>query len=113
MQDVGATFGPHKVNLARWHDLPIWADRSRCLVSMAHLPFDGATFPDAAISESGRALLAGLLTSLADEDVRQIFRDARFPEFHTATDDTRDLDAWTAAFRYRVDQIASTRCPKV
>jgi hypothetical protein len=111
MQDLGATFGPHKVNLARWHDQPIWADRSRCLVSMSHLPFNGATFPDATISEPGRALLAGALTALSDEDVRQIFRDARFPEFHAATADARDLDAWTAAFRHRVDQIASTRCP--
>ncbi len=112
IQDVGATFGPHKVNLARWHDQPIWADRSRCLVSMAHLPFGGATFPDAAISESGRAMLAGRLTSLGDEAVRQIFRDARFAEFHSATPDERDLDAWTAAFRHRVDQIAGTRCPE-
>ena len=61
LQDVGATFGPAKVNLARWHDLPIWTDRATCTVSMRTLPFHGSTFPDARISEAGRALFAGRL----------------------------------------------------
>jgi len=34
------------------------------------------------------------------------------PEFHSATDDRRDLEAWVAAFGHRVDQIATTGpCP--
>jgi hypothetical protein len=110
MQDVGATFGPNKVNLERWRAEPIWADRLRCRVSMANLPFNGATFPDATISEGGRALLASELARLTDDDVRRIFSDARFPEFYPGTDNERDLAAWTAAFNHRVAQIASNRC---
>ena len=107
IQDLGSTFGPMKVNLAQWRGLPVWSDARRCQVSMHGLPFDGATFPDWEISEEGRLLLARSLSALSTEDVRQLFADARFPEFYSATDDDRDLDAWTAAFRHRVDQIVA------
>lgn len=111
LQDVGATFGPTKVNLARWRSEPIWTDRARCLVSMARLPFHGATFPDARISEAGRALLANSLATISRQRIRALFTEARFPQFHAGTDDERDLDAWVAAFEHRVDQIARATCP--
>jgi hypothetical protein len=111
MQDLGATFGPTKVALARWRDLPIWADRRRCLVSMKTLPHDGATFEDARISEEGRATLARQLSALSEDDIRDIFRAARFPEYQSGPDDGRDLDAWTGAFKDRVAQIANATCP--
>ena len=106
MQDVGATFGPTKVNLARWHDLPVWTDRRSCSVSMKAMPFHGGTFPDAQISDAGRSLLAQRLARLSDDDIRSIFEYARFPEFHTGTDDERDLAAWVAAFKHRAQQVA-------
>ncbi len=111
IQDLGATFGPAKVNLARWNDLPIWRDRDTCRVSMRALPFDGATFVDATISEAGRALLAGRLAVIGDAEIERVFAEARFPQFQAGTADDRDLKAWTAAFRRRADQIASVRCP--
>ena len=112
IQDLGATFGPTKVNLVRWRSLPIWADRSRCTVSMRALPYMGATFKDAGISEEGRLQLARQLSALDEEAIRALFTDARFPEFYSATDDTRDLDEWTAAFRDRVNQIVTAGpCP--
>lgn len=112
IQDLGATFGPEKVNLARWRDLPVWADRQRCIVSMRTLPYMGATFRDVEISEEGRAQLARQLSALDESAVRTLFADARFPQFYSGTDDTRDLDAWTAAFRSRVDQIVTAGpCP--
>jgi hypothetical protein len=114
IQDVGATFGPAKVNLAGWRDLPIWTDANACVVSMRHLPSHGATFPDARISEEGRLLLSQRLARLSDADVRTMFAEARFPQFYAATAERRDLDAWTAAFRSRVDQIANAGpCPSV
>jgi hypothetical protein len=58
IQDLGASFGPPKVNLARWRDLPVWHDRTTCMLSMRALPFEGATFEDVTISEAGRALAA-------------------------------------------------------
>jgi hypothetical protein len=113
IHDLGATFGPPKVNLAAWRSLPVWADRRQCLVSMRRLPWQGATFPDALISEEGRVQLARQLTALSRDDVRELFRQARFPDYHSGTDDERDLDAWTSAFEHRVDQIVSAGpCPE-
>ena len=112
MQDIGATFGPTKVNLAAWRRDPIWANAGECRVTMKHLPYRGATFPDAQISEAGRRQLAGRLGTLPDSEVRRIFADARFHEFYSATDDERDLNAWIAAFKHRVDQIVDAGpCP--
>ena len=112
MQDVGATFGPMKVNLERWRSIPVWQDAAQCTVSMRQLPWQGATFSDTAISEEGRALLAERLAALTQVEIRALFAGARFPEFYAATDDDRDLDAWTTAFRQRVDQVVSAGpCP--
>jgi hypothetical protein len=112
IQDLGATFGPVKANLSGWRDRPIWLNRRECRVTMRDLPFRGATYPDVQISEAGRVQLAERLAALSDEDVRRIFFDARFPDFYSGTDDEQDLDAWTAAFRSRVDQIVNAGpCP--
>jgi hypothetical protein len=111
IQDLGATFGPMKANLARWRDLPVWHDRDTCAVTMRTLPYRGATFPDAVISEAGRARLAARLTTLAPDDVRRLFEYARFPQYQSSTGDEKDLHAWTAAFRDRVNQIQQARCP--
>lgn len=112
IQDLGATFGPAKVNLTAWRDLPVWADRRSCTVSMRSLPYNGATFPEARISEAGRLQLARQLSQLSSNAVRSLFTDARFPEYHSGTDDERDLEVWMAAFRHRVDQITTGEpCP--
>jgi hypothetical protein len=112
IQDLGASFGPSKVNLERWRTLPVWADARTCAVSMHNLPFRGATFPDTRISEEGRALLARELARLSDDDLRALFAGARFPEFQASTDDERDLRAWVRAFHRRADQIAAAGpCP--
>jgi hypothetical protein len=112
IQDAGATFGPKKVNLARWRATPIWADRRRCLVSMTDMPFHGATFEDAAISEAGRTRLAAQLASISDAQVHDLFSAARFPEFDGARDREADLARWTAAFREKVRQISTgPACP--
>jgi hypothetical protein len=107
MQDLGATFGPTKVNLAAWRDMPLWADRGTCTVSMKALPYQGATFPDARISEAGRAQVAQALSALSRDQIAGLFKDARFPEFQSGTDDRRDLAAWVSAFAHRVDQLVN------
>ena len=111
IQDLGASFGPAKVNLARWRDLPVWHDRTTCTLSMRALPFEGATFEDVRISEAGRALAAARLQTISDVQIERIFADARFPQFQVGTADERDLKAWTHAFTSRVKQIADARCP--
>lgn len=107
IQDLGATFGPTKVNIGRWATLPVWADRATCRVSMRALPWKGGTFPDAQISEAGRRQIAIGLAGLTDDQLRDIFRSARFPEFQTATDDERDLRQWVEVFKNRAAQIVN------
>jgi len=64
VHDLGATFGPNKVDLEHWKAAPIWADRQACLVSMRPFPYDGGTFRDATISEAGRQLIAAQRSAL-------------------------------------------------
>lgn len=78
LQDVGAAFGPRKVNLENWEQAAIWADRATCTVTMEGLPHDGATFPPTQISEAGRRHLAALLGELSDAQLAALFRGARF-----------------------------------
>ena len=84
LQDVGATFGPSKVDLEEWKAATIWEDRATCRASMADLPYDGATFAPVHISEAGRRQLAGMLARLSDPQVTDLFaaatlRSARRP----------------------------------
>jgi hypothetical protein len=110
IQDLGASFGPTKVNLTAWRDMPVWADRTACVVSMKALPYQGATFPDARISEAGRAQFAQALSALSVDQIKRLFAEARFPEYQSATDDDRDLEAWTSAFTRRARQIETASC---
>ena len=105
IQDLGATFGPTKVNVAAWRNAPMWADARRCVLSMHALPYAGGTFPDVRISEGGRLQAVRQLSMLGDADLRRLFEDARFPQFYSGTDDRRDVDAWVQAFRARVDRL--------
>jgi hypothetical protein len=113
IQDVGATFGPTKVNLAQWRHMPIWTDRAACTVSMRAMPYRGATFADARISEAARIRVGTRLASFSDADLRKWFADARFPQFYESTDDGKDVDAWIEAYRNRVAQILTAGpCPE-
>jgi hypothetical protein len=102
LQDVGATFGPVKVNLRSWRDTPVWADDTGCRVTMRDLPYHGGTFPhDVHISEGGRRLLAARLAALQPSDITALFTASRFPE---------PISSWAGAFQSKVEQIASRTC---
>ena len=101
LQDVGATFGPRKVNLSAWRDTPMWMDARGCRVSMEDLPHDGATFGEVTISEGGRRLLADRLVGLTDAHLQALFHEANFQN---------DIDEWVSAFRHKVDEIAGRTC---
>jgi hypothetical protein len=106
LQDVGATFGPRKVDLEAWRKAPIWTDRARCEVSMATLPHGGATFVPARISEAGRKFLADALQSLSREQVVGLFTGARVePKYGR-------VQQWADVFEARVAQLADgPACP--
>jgi hypothetical protein len=106
LQDVGATFGPRKVDLDSWREAAIWRDRARCEVGMEDMPHGGATFVPVRISEGGRQFLARALRSLSREQVLALFRGARFEPRHGRLQD------WASVFDARVAQIADgPSCP--
>ena len=100
MQDLGATFGPRKVDLDSWRRTPIWHNRAICEISMAGLPHGGSTFAPVRISEAGRRFLGDRLTRLRRSQVEGLFRGARFAE------DEKALSAWADVFERKVREIA-------
>jgi hypothetical protein len=112
LQDVGATFGPVAVNLETWRQVPMWADRATCRVSMKSLPYHGATFVDVDVTEGGRRLLASQMTQLRDAQVRDLFAAAGFAQYTRGPDSNRDLDGWVGAFKAKVAEVADRPpCP--
>jgi hypothetical protein len=112
IQDLGATFGPLKLDLHNWRTTPVWADRGTCTISMKTMPYAGGTFPDRQISEAGRVLLAGLLQQMTARQLTDLFTASRIVEFDQVSVEGHDAAAWARAFRDKVKQIAdATPCP--
>ena len=110
LQDLGATFGPTKVNYEAWTAMPIWEDEAACLVSMRSMPYEGILFPPTRVSEAGRALLADKLTQLSVDQIRALFTGARFPDPATGIEPAADVTPWVRTFQAKVQQIADRRC---
>ena len=112
VQDLGATFGPNKLDLARWSRTRIWADAPSCKVSMHSLPYGGSTFPDAYISEEGRLFLASRLGRLSTGQIRALFDGARVAHFPHRRASARNVDNWVRAFQAKVRAIVDhAPCP--
>ena len=105
LQDVGASFGPNKLDLHNWRNRPVWSDARRCRVTMKDMPWNGATFPDQAISEGGRTFLLSLLAQLSTSQLEELFEGARVELSEGVTAEGRQPAAWAAAFAEKVRQI--------
>lgn len=105
MQDLGATFGPNKVDLDAWSRTPVWADAASCRLSMKSLPYGGSTFTDIEVTESGRQLLLRQLEKLNPSQVQDLFTAARFREFARGRGRAADPVAWRDAFLDKIEQI--------
>ena len=111
IHDLGATFGPNKIDLKNWEGTPVWKDRSRCLISMRLMPFRGGTFKDREISEGGRQLLARQVTAVSEEQATALFTGARLHEFHQSGE-AADPRAWARALMKKAAQISQGEpCP--
>jgi hypothetical protein len=105
IQDLGATFGPARVDLPNWRATPIWQDRAACAISMHALPYEGATFPDVSVSEAGRVMILGLLEQLSRQQLRQLFTASRITSFDGIDGEAHNPDAWARVFEDKVRQI--------
>jgi hypothetical protein len=112
LQDVGETFGPRGVDLDGWTGTRVWSDPAACRVSMKALPYAGATFGEAQITEGGRRFLGESLRQLSHAQIVALFQGARFPKYYRQSKRGRDAENWAAAFEDRVRQIVDRPpCP--
>jgi len=115
VSDLGKTFGkanafnrdaPGSVNLEKWSASPIWADATGCRANLGRSLTGTLDHP--VISDAGRRFLVGLLRQLSDRQLHDIFTVARFPQRAGAP--TAGVEAWVAAFKVKVDQMAERTC---
>ena len=112
IQDLGAVLGPKRMDLVNWRRVPVWADPRTCQVSMATLPFNGATFTDRQISESGRQFALKLLRGLSPAQLNTLFEAAGVTSFSHVSTEAHQPQAWTDAFLAKVAEIAAAGpCP--
>jgi hypothetical protein len=112
LQDVGATYGPTKVNLEAWAKAPMWDDRAECRVSMRELPYDGATFGEARVTERGRQFAGSLLRQLSDRQLADLFAGARFDKARGIFSATWPVAEWVRVFKAKVQAITEgPACP--
>ncbi len=117
--DVGVTFGRANrfnrqaigsVNLQQWTSVPIWKNAAQCVGNLS--PSHTGTLSNPSISEEGRKFLADLLVQLTDDQLRALFKVARFDARQpTASTAPATIDAWVAAFKHKRDEIVSASCP--
>jgi hypothetical protein len=105
IQDLGASFGPMKLDLHNWRSAPVWADARACRVSMEQMPWGGGTFPEQRISEGGRRFLLSLLEQLSAAQLHDLFKGARVESSEGLTTQARQPSAWAEAFLDKVRQI--------
>ena len=112
IQDLGASFGPKKMDVNAWAASPVWDDAATCRVSTRHLGFGQQTFPDIRISEAGRRFLGDRLAQLTRAQIRALFTGANIARFDSADAASRNPDALVTAFQARVRQITDRpACP--
>ncbi len=113
IQDVGATFGPTKVDLPNWRAAPVWQSRPTCTVSMGTLPYRGATFPEQRISEAGRLLIAGLLEQLSTRQLEDLFAASGMVDYDGIAAESRAATEWVKVFREKVRAVREgPACPQ-
>lgn len=112
IQDLGATFGPLKLDFPNWQRTQIWADARSCIATMKALPYDGGTFGEHAISEEGRQLTLRLLRRLSVTQIRSLFVGSGATRLNQVVAAAHDPDAWTGVFLDKVKQIETAGpCP--
>ena len=116
--DLGKTFGkantlnrdaPGSVNLKNWRDERVWRDGRECVGNMPK-SLTG-TLENPVISEAGRRFLAGLLTRLSENQIRDMFQAARFPDRvgHDG-EEPGSVQDWVDAFKGKIAEVVNRDC---
>ena len=122
IQDVGVTYGrastfndnaKSSTNLSAWSATAVWKENNGRCVGNLPKSFTG-TLDEPVISEEGREFLAGLLTQLSDNQIRDLFEVSRVTLRLRAPGDARSgfptLDQWVNAFKQKRAEIVNRRC---
>jgi len=122
VQDVGVTFGrantfnenaTGSMNLTKWSSTRVWKKDGGPCVGNLSKSFTG-TLDEPVISEEGRGFLAGLLTQLSDEQIRDLFEVSRVTLRVRTPGDARSgfptVDEWAEAFKQKRAEIVNRRC---
>lgn len=110
LQDLGATFGPKKVDFLGWKHAPVWRDAEGCTVSMSEMPYRGATFGDVEISEEGRQLLVEKLSAFDSPAIANLFLSSNFPDAETGRVGASNVQPWVDAFEEKVAALRNRSC---
>lgn len=122
VQDVGLTFGrastfndnaKSSTNFAAWSATAIWTENNGPCVGNLPKSFTG-TLDEPVISDEGRQFLAGLLTQLSDNQIRDLFEVSRVTLRVRKPGDARSgfptVDEWAEAFKQKRAEIVNRRC---
>ena len=77
LQDLGASFGPTKLDLHNWRSTPIWADPRSCLVSMKQCRGAGRRFRIRASPRRAASSCCRCSSSSRQPQLRDLFAGAR------------------------------------
>ncbi|MFH2202682.1 MAG: hypothetical protein ABIJ96_06185 [Elusimicrobiota bacterium] len=118
--DLGGTFGGKSgaTDYSNWaKKMSLWKDKGQCVAS-----FKGTSgsYRDPKISEAGRKHLADLLGALSTQQIKDLFRGARFDaasrheRIPGADGKVRGvtIDDWVRVFTAKRAEILSARCPE-
>lgn len=108
VKDLGTTFGKatalnnSKMDLDDWSGARIWREGAPCIGDLSRSLTGSLENPR--ISEAGRRFLAGRLSLLGDQQIRDLFTAAMAGRRDGTVDD------WVRVFKRKRDEIVNARC---
>jgi hypothetical protein len=123
LHDVGSTFGngatrvlgfigaiteSSKLSFKNWQSRHIWSNPATCEANL----FDSSngSLKNPKISESGRRMLADLMSELSDQQITDLFTATRVEE--RTGQSTGTVEQWAQVFKEKRAEIVNAHCPE-